>query len=84
MQTMTLKPKTLRAKNKIREAANRTLNWDMRTWDVLQTRMKLATGIKDGPWYLVAPSVDLIGAAKRDDLSRWVHASEDDDFVVEL
>ena len=84
MQTMTLKPKTLRAKSKIREAANRTLNWDMRTWDVLQTRMKLATGIKNGPWYLVAPSVTFMGASKQDDLSRWVHATEDEDFLIEL
>ena len=39
---------------------------------------------KDGPWHLVAPSVVLMGAAKRDDLSRWVHTSDDEDFLVEL
>ena len=84
MQTLTLKPKTLRAKSKIREAAARTLNWDMRTWDVLQTRMKLAYGIKEGPWHLVAPSVTLMGKEKCGELSRWVHSSDDQDFMVEL
>ena len=82
METLTLKPKTLRAKSKIREAVSRTLDWDMRTWDVLQTRMKLATGIKEGPWHLVTPTAAL--GTKRDDLSRWVHTSEDQDFLVEL
>ena len=83
METITLKPKTLRAKSKIREAVSRTLNWDMRTWDVLQTRMKLAAGIKEGPWHLVTPRAAL-GITNRDDLSRWVHASDDADFLVEL
>ena len=82
MQTLTLKPKTLRAKSKIREATNRTLNWDMRTWDVLQTRMQLAAGIKDGPWHLVVPAA--ARGTQRDDLSRWVHTSDDQDFLVEL
>lgn len=84
MQTLILKPKTLKAKSKIREAVSRTLNWDMKTWDVLQTRMRLPMTKKDGPWHLVAPSVALMGAAKRDDLSRWVHTSDDPDFLVEL
>ena len=81
MERMTPKPKTMRAKNKVREAANQTLDWDMRTWDVLQTRMKLAFGTKDGPWHLVTPTAAL-GKTKREELSRWVHTSDDQDFLV--
>ena len=84
MQTLKLKPKTQRAKSKVREAVGRTLNWDMKTWDVLQTRMRLPMTDQAGPWHLVAPSVAMMGRAKRDDLSRWVHSSQDQDFVVEL
>ena len=82
MQTLKLKPKTLRAKSKIREAVGRTLNWDMETWDVLQTRMELPMTAKSGPWHLVTPIA--AKATTRDDLSRWVHTSDDQDFVVEL
>ena len=82
MQTLTLKPKTLRAKSKIREAAGRALNWDLATWDVLQTRMELPMTAKSGPWHLVTPNA-AVGTV-RDDLSRWVHTSDDQDFLVEL
>ena len=82
MQTLTLTPKTLRAKSKIREAVGRTLNWDMKTWDVLQTRIRLPMTPKDGPWHLLTPSA--AEGMRRDDLSRWVHTSDDPDFVVEL
>jgi hypothetical protein len=82
MQTLTLKPKTLRGKSKIREAIHRTLNWDLATWDVLQTRMALPMTNKEGPWHLVTPEAAV--GTTRDDLSRWVHTSDDQDFLVEL
>jgi hypothetical protein len=77
-----LKPKTLRGKSKIREAIHRTLNWDLATWDVLQTRMALPMTAKSGPWHLVTPEA-AVGTA-RDDISRWVHTADDQDFLVEL
>ena len=82
METLTLKPKTARAKNKIREAFSHSPVWDLLTWDVLQTRLRLPMTAQEGPWYLVTPTA--ARGTQRDDLSRWVHTSEDQDFLVEL
>ena len=82
MQTLILNPKTRRAKSKVFEAASVVnLDWDQRTWLVLQTRMALPMTAKAGPWHLVEPLVP-DGAPER--LSRWVHTADDPDFEVEL
>ena len=82
MQTLILKPKTRKAKNRVFEAASVVnLDWDQRTWVVLQTRMSLPMTAKAGPWHLVEPMVP-DGAPDR--VSRWVHTSDDQDFKVEL
>jgi hypothetical protein len=52
------------------------------TWDVLQTRMELPMTKQPGPWHLVTPNA--AAGNVRDDLSRWVHTSNDQDFLVEL
>ena len=81
MKTVTLTPKTQRGKNKIREAKAALPEWDGETWHVIERRAGiLFAPHAHGLWQLAVPNVakDLV----RERLSRWIHTTDDADFVT--
>lgn len=65
--------KTQKGKNRVREHGNE--------WTVLaETSTVLFSPSKQGPWLFVAP----IGQGQNDKASRWVHANNDENFVVQI
>lgn len=62
--------KTLKGKNRIREANNPS------TWTVIKQQEMVGFSDRSGPWLLVGS-----GNSHYD---RWVHLTDDFDFVVEI
>jgi hypothetical protein len=77
---LTLQATTRKGKNVLARARTKNAAWGG-LWRVLSEadRVHFAAG-KRGPWYLVQPVFADIGAR---DLCRWVHATQDDDFIVQ-
>jgi hypothetical protein len=66
---LTLKGKTLKGKNRVREHGE--------NWVVLKVRDSVLFDQRAGPWLRVAPqSAPSLGQ------SRWVHATADDNFTI--
>ncbi len=70
---------TRKGKNKIAEARQSHPSWDGETWVVLQQLPKVLFSNQAGPWLEVMPAVDI---EHREKLSRWVHATESQDFQI--
>jgi len=79
MQTISLKPVTAKAKNRIKEARSRLASWDGSTWCVLQSQDRVLFSQGSGPWLLVEPYAD---RNEKGDFSRWIHGSDDKDFTI--
>jgi len=64
--------KTLKGKNRVREFGSE--------WNLIDTKDKVSFTQEPGPWLLLKPAKDKQG---RNDGSRWVHATHDQDFLVQ-
>lgn len=75
-----LLPKTRHGKNRLAAIPIPNGIWDGR-WIVVDTcdRVRFAPG-KHGPWYRVEP---LVHFQQLDGHGRWVHATDDDNFIVQ-
>jgi len=78
-QRVTLEAKTHAGKNKLAKTAALSFKWDG-FWTVLEERDTVVFSPRPGPWLLLSPNREHGGMAAQ--LSRWVHATEDADFVV--
>lgn len=91
--------KTLKAKNKLRnvaalEFAKRIAERNLElVWVVLKCQQSVPFSVEDGPWLFIQPVVhidELLDKrsssfiAESELSSRWVHASQDRDFIIEL
>lgn len=65
--------KTLKGKNKLREAGN------PEHWTVLKQQAMVGFSDREGPWLLVAPE-----NKSHYDHQRWVSLTDDHDFFVEI
>ena len=79
MSTLTLVAKTRQGENRINTVRRNTSKWDGR-WNILDTQDQVAFAKgRRGPWYRIQPTADERGV-----YTRWVHASGDDNFTVNL
>lgn len=79
MRQVTLEAKTHAGKNKLAKTADASLKWDG-NWNVTEERERVLFSPKPGPWLLLTPAKEDGIIAER--LSRWVHATCDDHFIV--
>lgn len=72
MTYYTLTPKSLKAKNRVREAGNPA------RWVLMEKRLSVAFSDRPGPWLLLRPDVP----GQPTEHSRWVSMTEDPHFDV--
>lgn len=70
IHSVKLTAKTLKGKNRLREAG------DPEHWTVLKQQAMVGFSQHEGPWLFVKPQNEFH--------SRWVHLTDDHDFVVEV
>lgn len=71
IHSVNLTGKTLKGKNRIREAGTNH-------WIVLREADEVVFSVRPGPWLFVTPD------ANKQDFSRWVQLADDPDFIVEV
>lgn len=71
MKTLKLTGKTMKGKNRVREHGQ--------LWVVHAETQIVLFNPEPGPWLFVAP----VGKDFQDKSSRWIHAVDDKDFIVE-
>ena len=71
MNTVKLVGKSMKGKNRVREHGS--------VWTVHVITEKVLFNPQPGPWLFVSP----LGRLFQDKASRWVHQTDDQDFIVD-
>lgn len=83
MQTVQVTGKSLKGKNRVREAKNALGDaWDGSTWAVLESRGAVAFSSRRGMWLHVCPLAVPAELRQASDLSRWMLRDDDEHFTV--
>lgn len=79
MRQVTLEAKTHAGKNKLAKTVEISLEWNG-NWNVTGERDRVLFSDKSGPWLYLTPDRQDGTVAER--LGRWVHATDDANFIV--
>lgn len=79
MQMVLIAAKTHYGKNALAKTRQGLPGWDGKTWQIEDEREYIGAKPGAGPWMFVEP---VTADANADWFSRWVHKTDDDNFIV--
>lgn len=80
METIKIKPKTQKGKNRVESIRRKNRNWDKETWIILQKTENVLFDPFIGGWFLIIPECDKeLGI--RSDYVRWFNQFNDSNFT---